>query len=170
MNRTEKAALVETLNKTFSDSALVVVTHQVGLTVDEVNDLRGKMRAAGARYKVTKNRIARLALKGTEYENLEASFTGPTAIATSDDPVAAAKVAVEFANANEKLSIVAGALGTKMLDVEQVKALAKLPSLDALRAKLLGLLQAPATKVAGVLQAPAGQMARVLSARGSQEG
>ena len=102
MNRTEKAALVETLNKTFTDSTLVVVTHQVGLTVDEVNDLRGKMRSAGARYKVTKNRIARLALKGTEYENLDASFTGPTAIATSEDPVAAAKVAVEFANANEK--------------------------------------------------------------------
>lgn len=170
MNRTEKAALVETLNKTFSESTLVVVTNQVGLTVDEVNDLRGKMREAGARYKVTKNRIARLALKGTEYENLDEQFKGPTAIATSDDPVAAAKVAVEFANKNEKLTIVAGALGANMLSVEQVKDLAKLPSLDALRAKLLGLLSSPATKVAGVLQAPAGQMARVLSARGSQEG
>ena len=102
MNRTEKAALVETLNKTFSESALVVVTHQVGLTVDEVNQLRGKMRSAGGRYKVTKNRIARLALKGTQYESLDALFTGPTAIATSEDPVTAAKVAVEFANANEK--------------------------------------------------------------------
>lgn len=170
MNRTEKAALIETLNKTFSEAAVVVVTHQVGLTVDEVNDLRGKMRAAGARYKVTKNRIARLALKGTEYENLDESFKGPTAIATSEDPVAAAKIAVEFANENEKLTIVGGAIGTKVLDVNAINALAKLPSLDTLRAKLLGLIQAPATKVAGVLQAPAGQVARVLSARGSQEG
>lgn len=168
MNRTEKAALVETLNKTFSESALVVVTHQVGLTVDEVNQLRGKMRSAGGRYKVTKNRIARLALKGTEYESLDALFTGPTAIATSEDPVAAAKVAVEFANTNEKLTIVAGALGTKMLDVEQVKALAKLPSLDELRAKLLGLLSTPATRVAGVMKAPQGQLARVLSAYSSK--
>ena len=168
MNRTEKAALVETLNKTFSESALVVVTHQVGLTVDEVNQLRGKMRSAGGRYKVTKNRIARLALKGTQYENLDALFTGPTAIATSEDPVAAAKVAVEFANANEKLTIVAGALGTKMLDVEQVKALAKLPSLDELRAKLLGMLSTPATRIAGVMKAPHGQLARVFSAYSSK--
>jgi len=170
VNRTEKAALVETLNKTFSEAAVVVVTHQVGLTVDEVNDLRGKMRAAGARYKVTKNRIARLALKGTEYENLDASFTGPTAIATSADPVAAAKVAVEFANENEKLTIVGGAMGTKVLDVNAVKALAKLPSLDELRAKLLGMIQTPATRIAGVMQAPGGQVARVIGAYSSKEG
>ncbi|MBT5265047.1 MAG: 50S ribosomal protein L10 [Rhodospirillaceae bacterium] len=170
MNRTEKAELVETLNKTFSDSAVVVVTQQVGLSVAEVTDLRRQMRDAGAGYKVTKNRLARLALKGTQYEALEEVFTGPTAIATSSDPVAPAKVAVEFANKNEKLTIVAGAMGDKLLSVEEVKALAKLPSLDELRGKLVGLLQAPATKIAGVLQAPAGQLARVLSARGSQEG
>lgn len=170
MNRTQKAELVDTLHQTFSDATVVVVTHQVGLTVDEVNDLRGKMRAAGASYKVTKNRLARLALKGTQYENLTDSFTGPTAISTSSDPVAAAKVAVEFANKNDKLTVMGGALGEKMLDADGVKALAKLPSLDELRGKLVGLIQAPATKVAGVLQAPAGQLARVMSARGSQEG
>lgn len=170
MDRTEKAALVDTLHGTFSEAAVVVVTKQVGMTVAEVDDLRRKMRAAGARYKVTKNRIARLALKGTQYENLDGVFTGPTAIATSADPVAAAKVAVEFANSNEKLTIVAGAIGAKLLDAEQVKALAKLPSLDELRAMLVGLLQTPATRVAGVLQAPAGQLARVFAARAEQEG
>jgi large subunit ribosomal protein L10 len=148
----------------------VVVTRQVGLTVAEVDDLRNRTRAAGARYKVTKNRLARLALKGTQYEDLDGVFTGPTAVATSLDPVAAAKVVVEFANKNEKLTIVAGSIGGKMLDVEQVKALAKLPSLDELRGKLIGLLQAPAGKIARLLQTPGGQLARVLAARAEKEG
>ena len=170
MDRAQKADLVGALHKTFAESTTVVVTRQVGLTVAEVDDLRNRTRAAGARYKVTKNRLARLALKGTQYEDLDGVFTGPTAVATSLDPVAAAKVVVEFANKNEKLTIVAGSIGGKMLDVEQVKALAKLPSLDELRGKLIGLLQAPAGKIARLLQTPGGQLARVLAARAEKEG
>jgi large subunit ribosomal protein L10 len=170
VDRAQKADLVGALHKTFAESTTVVVTRQVGLTVAEVDDLRNRTRAAGARYKVTKNRLARLALKGTQYEDLDGVFTGPTAVATSLDPVAAAKVVVEFANKNEKLTIVAGSIGGKMLDVEQVKALAKLPSLDELRGKLIGLLQAPAGKIARLLQTPGGQLARVLAARAEKEG
>ncbi|MCA1941684.1 MAG: 50S ribosomal protein L10 [Caenispirillum bisanense] len=169
MDRTEKAAVIGALNATLKGAAVVVVTRQVGLTVAESSDLRRKMQAAGARYKVTKNRLARLALKGTKYEGLDGLFTGPTAIAWSSDPVAAAKVSVEFAKSNEKLTIVGGALGDKLLGAEGVKALAALPSLDELRGRLVGLLQAPATKVAGVLQAPAGQLARVLKARAEKQ-
>ena len=170
VNRTEKGELVASLHNHLQETTLVVVTQQVGLTVAEVDSLRRQMREASAGYKVTKNRLARLALKGTQYEHLEGVFTGPTAIASSKDPVAAAKVAVEFANKNDKLTIIGGALGDRALSIEEIKALAKLPSLDELRGKLVGLLQAPATKVAGVLQAPAAQLARVMSARASQEG
>jgi len=164
VNREEKAQQIDALNQTLAATTLVVVTRQSGLTVAEVSDLRRKMRAGGASYKVTKNRLARLALKGTKFEGIDPLFVGPTAVAVSKDPVAAAKVAVDFAKDNEKLTIVGGALGEKLLDAEGVKALAGLPSLDQLRAKLLGLLQAPATKIAGVLAAPAGQLARVLKA------
>jgi large subunit ribosomal protein L10 len=122
------------------------------------------MREAGGKFKVTKNRLAKIALKETKFEALEESFKGPTAIAVSKDPVAAAKIAVEFANENEKLTIIGGALEADLLDVDGVELLAKLPSLDELRGKIVGLLQAPATKVAGVLQAPAGQLARVMGA------
>ncbi len=164
MDRSQKEKLVGSLNKALSETACVVVTHQVGLTVDEVTTLRRQMRAAGASFKVTKNRLARRALAGTQFEQLSPMFTGPTAIAYSRDPVAAAKVAVEFANKNEKLRIVGGSLGPQQLDAEGVKSLATMPSLDELRAKLLGLLQTPATRIAAVLQAPGGQLARVLSA------
>ena len=168
MDRAQKKELVAELNQTFEGAGLVVVTHQTGMTVGESSDLRGQIRAAGAGFKVTKNRLTRLALEGTKYETLKSLFTGPTAIAYSEDPVAAAKVCVEFANKNEKLTIVGGALGEKVLDVNEVKALAKLPSLDELRGKIIGVLQAPATKVAGVVQAPAGQLARVISAYASK--
>lgn len=169
MDRAQKEAAVAGLNQTFGQVNLVIVTHQSGLTVQESMDLRRKVREAGASFKVTKNRLTRLALEGTRFQALQSLMTGPTALAYSEDPVAAAKVCVEFAKVNEKLTIVGGALGEQLLDVSGVQALAKLPSLDELRAKLVGLLQAPATKVAGVLQAPAGQLARVFSAYGSQD-
>lgn len=169
MDRGKKEALVAELRQTFDENELVVVTHQSGLTVAEASDLRRKMREAGARFKVTKNRLAKLALKDTKFEHLTDDFTGPTAIAVSVDPVAAAKVAVEFANKNDKLQIVSGALGEKGLDADGVKALAKLPSLDELRGKIVGLLQAPAGKLAAVTQAPAGQLARVFGAYAAKD-
>ena len=169
MDRAQKKELVAELHQTFEGAGLVVVTHQSGMTVGESSDLRGQMRAASAGFKVTKNRLTRLALEGTKYQALESLFTGPTAIAFSEDPVAAAKVCVEFANKNKKLIIVGGALGEKVLDVNDVKALARLPSLDELRGKIIGVLLAPATKVAGVVQAPAGQLARVLGAYAAKD-
>lgn len=168
MDRSQKHKLVDSLQELFSQSGLVVVTRQSGLTVAEVTELRRQMRAAGATYKVTKNRLARLALKDTPYQELDSLFTGPTAVACSKDPVAAAKVAVKYAEGNEKLTVLGGALGDRKLDVAAVKSLAALPSIDALRAKLIGLVNAPATKVAGVLQAPAGQLARVFGAYGAK--
>lgn len=170
MDRAKKQELVAELQETFESNNLVVVTQQSGLTVSEVSELRKQMREAGASFKVTKNRLAKIALKGTKFENLSDHFTGPTAVAASEDPVAAAKVAVEFANKNEKLQIVCGSLETEALDADAIKALAKLPSLDELRGKLIGLIQAPATKVAGVLQAPSGQLARVVGAYGNSDG
>lgn len=168
MNRTEKADLVGSLRQTFEGSEVVVITHQTGLTVAEVEGLRSKVREAGAGYKVTKNRLARLALQGTRYEGLSDLFTGPTSVTTSVDPVAAAKVIVEFANSNEKVTIIGGGLGERALAVDEIKALAKTPPLDESRAKLVGLLQTPASRLVGVLVAPAGQVARVLGARGEQ--
>src|SRR3546814_166332 len=147
MDRAQKAELVSTLHDTFAEIGVVVVTRNLGLTVAQSTDLRAKMRDAGASYKVTKNRLARIAVRGTAYEQLGDLLTGPTALATSPDPVAAAKVAVEFAKTNDKFEIVGGAMGETLLDVEGVKALASLPSLDELRAKIVGLVQAPATKV-----------------------
>ena len=164
MDRAQKEKLVTSLQQALSDTACVVVTHQTGMTVEEVTDLRRQMRAAGANFKVTKNRLARRAFQGTKFEQLAPMFTGPTAIAFSRDPVAAAKVAVEFANRNEKLRIIGGGLNEQQLDVAGVKSLATLPSLDELRGKILGMLQTPATRIASVLQAPGGQIARVLGA------
>lgn len=169
MDRTQKEELVAEMRQTFSGTAVVVVTHYTGLTVAEMSALRAKMRDQGAGFKVTKNRLTRLALDGTPYRGLSDLFTGPTAIAYSDDPVAAPKVAADFAKSNPKLVLLGGGLGDKVLGVEDVKTLATLPSLDEIRGKLVGLLNAPATKVAGVLQAPAGQIARVLAAHAEQE-
>ncbi len=168
MDRAQKEKLVTSLQQALSDVACVVVTHQTGMTVEEVTDLRRQMRAAGAHFKVTKNRLARRAFAGTKFEQLAPMFTGPTAIAFSRDPVAAAKVAVEFANRNEKLRIIGGGLNEQQLDVAGVKSLATLPSLDELRGKILGLLQTPATRIAAVLQAPGSQIARVLGAYAKQ--
>ncbi len=168
MNREEKTQLIETLQSTLSEATTVVVTHQTGMTVAESTDLRIKMREAGASYKVTKNRITRIALQETKFENLSDLFTGPTAMGTSADPVAAAKILVDFAKSNNKLTIVGGSLDGKVLDKDGVVSLASMPSLDELRAKLVGLLNAPATKVARVAQAPASQLARVIKARADQ--
>jgi large subunit ribosomal protein L10 len=170
VERSQKEKLVATLQHELSDTVCVVITHQTGLTVAEVTVLRRQMREAGASFKVTKNRLARRALVGTKFEPLSSMFTGPTAIAYSRDPVAAARVAVEFANKNDKLRIVGGSLGDRQLDAAGVKALATLPSLDQLRAKLVGLLQAPAGRLAAVLEAPAAQLARVLDAYAKKAG
>ncbi len=168
MNRSQKAELIETLQSTFNEASTVVVAHQVGMTVVESSDLRGKMREAGAGFKVTKNRIAKLALKGTRFEALESMFTGPTAIGTSNDPVAAAKILVEYAKSNDKVAVIGGSMDGKILDKAGVEALARLPSLDELRGRLVGLIQAPAAKVARVTQAPANKVARVIKAREEQ--
>jgi large subunit ribosomal protein L10 len=138
------------------------------MTVNEVEELRSVMRDAGTGYKVTKNRLIRLALKGTQYESLESSFSGPTAIATSNDPVATVKASVEFANKNEKFSIVAGAIEGSILSLAEIKKLSELPSFDELRAKIVGLLQAPARNLVGVLPASGAKIARVLSVRSQQ--
>ena len=169
MDQAQKRELVTELNGVFTNAASVVVTHYSGLTVAEINDLRNQMRQVGANFKVTKNRLVRLALADTPYAPLMEMFSGPTAIAYSQDVVAAAKIAVKFAKTNEKLVVIGGAMGETLLDVNGVQELASLPSLDELRGKIVGLLQAPATKVAGVLQAPAGQLARVLGAYASKD-
>ncbi len=168
MDRSQKEDLVASLNGVFGSVNLMVVTRPIGLTVVESTQLRRNMGAEGATFKVTKNRLTRLALKGTSFEPLTDLFVGPTAIAYSDDPVAAARVAVKFADGNDKLEILGGALFAEMLDASAVKALAKLPSLDELRGQIIGMLNTPATRIAGVLQAPAGQVARVISAHASQ--
>ena len=170
MERSDKEKLVQSLHHALADTVCVVVTHQTGLTVAESTELRRQMRAAGASFKVTKNRLARRALVGTKFEQLSPIFTGPTAIAYSRDPVAAAKVAVAFANRNEKLRIVGGGLGEQQLDEAGVKALATMPSLEQLRAKLVGVLQAPAARIAATLQAPGSQLARVLDAYAKKTG
>lgn len=169
MDRSQKADAVAALNSTFAESGVVVVTRNLGLTVAQSTNLRTKMRDAGASIKVAKNRLARIALKDTDYEGLSDLLTGPVALATSTDPVAAAKAVVEFAKTNDKLEIVGGAMGTLVLDEAGVRALASLPSLDELRGKLVGLVLAPATKIAQVVNAPAAKLARVFGAYSTKE-
>ncbi len=164
MDRTEKREFVSSLASVFAETSMVVVTQNKGLTVAEVSDLRRKMRAGGSTFKVAKNRLAALALDGTPFDGIKPMLKGPTALAWSRDPVAVAKTAVDFAKTNEKFVVIGGALGTQTLDAAGVRALADLPSLDTLRARLVGMLQTPATRVASVLQAPAGQLARVFGA------
>lgn len=169
MDRSQKADAVAQLNAVFNEVGVVVVTRNLGLTVAQSTDLRSKMRDAGASYKVAKNRLATLALKNTSYEGLEEYLSGPTALAWSTDPVAAAKAAVEFAKTNDKLEIVGGSMGGQMLDEAGVRALASLPSLDELRGKLVGLVNAPATKIAQVVNAPAAKLARVFGAYSTKD-
>ena len=169
MDRAQKAESIEALKSVFNDSGAVVVTHYMGLTVAEMTDLRGRLRKEGAAFKVVKNTLAQKALQGVAGEAGDALFKGPVAIAFAPDPVSAAKVATQYAKDNEKFSVVGGLMGTQVLDKGGVSALATLPSLDQLRGKIIGLLQAPATKIAGVLQAPAGQLARVVGAYAAKD-
>ena len=164
MDRTEKREFVSSLAAVFAETSMVVVTQNKGLTVAEVSDLRRKMRAADSTFKVAKNRLAALALDGTPFDGIKPMLKGPTALAWSRDPVAVAKTAIDFAKTNEKLVVIGGALGTQTLNANGIKALADLPSLDTLRAGIVGMLQTPATRVASVLAAPAGQLARVFGA------
>ncbi|WP_319773147.1 50S ribosomal protein L10 [Breoghania sp.] len=164
MDRAEKREAVSALNTVFSDAGVVVVAHYAGLSVADMTSLRAKVREAGGSVKVAKNRLAKLALQGTEVEHINDLFQGPTVIAYSDDPVAAPKAVMDFVKGNEKLVVLGGALGSTNLDAEGVKALASMPSLDELRAKLVGMISTPATRIAQVLSAPAGQVARVIGA------
>jgi large subunit ribosomal protein L10 len=169
MDRAQKQENVEALKGVFEASGAVVVTHYLGLTVAEMTDLRGRLRTEGAQLQVVKNTLAQKALNGAAGEGGEALFKGPVAIAFAKDPVSAAKVATQYAKDNDKFVVVGGLMGQQVLDQKAVSALAALPSLDQLRGKLIGLLQAPATKVAGVLQAPAGQLARVFNAYATKD-
>lgn len=169
MDRSQKADSVAQLNAVFSEAGVVVVTRNLGLSVAQSTELRTRMRDAGASYKVAKNRLAKLALKDTDYTSIEAYLTGPTALAYSADPVAAAKAVVDFAKTTDKLEIVGGSMGSTALDADGVKALASMPSLDELRGKIVGLINAPATKIAQVVNAPAAKLARVFGAYGAKE-
>ena len=168
MERAAKRELVSTLNDVFNTTSVVVVAHYAGLTVADMQKLRTQMKQAGASVKVSKNRLAKIALEGTDVVAIGSLLKGPTVIATSNDPVAAPKVAVEFAKANEQFVILGGSMGKTVLDTNGVKALASLPSLDELRARLVGLIQAPATKLAQLANAPAGKLARVIQAHASK--
>jgi large subunit ribosomal protein L10 len=169
MDRSQKSDLVDQLKNVFSETSVVVVTRNHGLSVDQSTDLRNKMRDAGAQFKVAKNRLALIALDGTRYQPIGDLLKGPTALATSTDPVAAAKVAVEFAKTNDKFEIVGGAMGDTVLDVNGIKALAALPSLDELRATIIGLIQAPASKIARTVNEPGAQLARIFTAYAAKE-
>ena len=164
MDRSQKADLVTELKNVFTETSVVVVTRNLGLSVAQSTDLRLKMRDAGAQFKVAKNRLALIALEGSKYSSIGDLLSGPTALATSIDPVAAAKVAVDFAKTTDRFEIVGGAMGETLLDVNGIKALAALPSLDQLRATIIGLVQAPATKIARTVSEPGAQLARVFGA------
>ena len=168
MDRAAKKEAVATLNGVFKSTAVVVVAHYSGLTVPQMQNLRKQMKQAGATVKVAKNRLAKIALEGSDVASIASLLKGPTVIAISDDPVAAPKVAIDFAKANEQFVILGGAMGKTALNVDGVKQLASLPSLDELRAKIVGLVQAPATKIAQVVNAPAAKLARVVQAYASK--
>lgn len=168
MDKMQKTEWIDGLKQSLAQSQTVIVTHYAGLSVAEMTDLRRKVSSTGAEFKVTKNTLAKLVVKDTPFELLTDLFSGPTAISYSPDPVAAAKAVVDFAKDNEKLVILGGALQNEAMDVDRIKALAKLPSLDELRAKLVGMINTPATRIAGVLQAPGAQLARVLNAYAQQ--
>lgn len=169
MDRTQKSESVAQLNAVFSEAGVVVVTRNLGLSVAQSTDLRAKMRDAGATYKVAKNTLAKLALKNTAYTGLDEYLSGPTALAYSADPVAAAKAVVDFAKTTDRMEIVGGSMGGQLLNEAGVRALATMPSLDELRGTLVGLINAPATKIARVVNEPAAKLARVFAAYGNKQ-
>ena len=169
MDRAQKAETVESLKSVFAGAGVMVVSHYAGLTVADMTVLRGRLRKEGGALKVVKNRLVKLAIGGTPKEGASKLFTGPTAIAYSADPISAAKVAVAYAKEKEQFVVLGGLFGDQLLDKQGVQALATLPSLDELRGKIVGLLQAPATKIAGVLAAPGGQLARVINAYATKD-
>jgi len=169
VDRAEKRELVTGLSDAFKSAGSVVVAHYAGITVAQMNDLRSKMRAAGGTVKVAKNRLARIALQGTESEGIQDLFTGQTLIAYSEDPVTAPKIAADFAKGNDRLIILGGALGSTSLNADGVKALAALPSLDELRARLVGMIATPATRIAQIVNAPAASVARVIGAHARKD-
>jgi large subunit ribosomal protein L10 len=169
MERAEKREVVSALHDVFANTGVVVVAHYAGLSVADMTKLRSEMRDAGGQVKVAKNKLVKLALDGTDAKGIADLMTGPTCLAYSDDPVAAPKVLVKFAKAKDKFVILGGTMGATVLDAKAVSSLADLPSLDELRGKLVGLLQAPATKIARTVKEPAGQLARVFAAYGSKE-
>jgi large subunit ribosomal protein L10 len=169
MDRAQKAEQVAALKQTFNETQVVVITRNLGMTVAQSTALRNRMREVGASYKVTKNTLTLIALEGTTYASIGDMLTGPTALATSKDPVAAAKAAVDFAKTTDKFEIVGGAMGDTVLDLAGVKALAELPSLDQLRATIIGLIQAPATKIARTINEPGAMLARVIGAYAAKD-
>ena len=170
MDRAQKAESIETLRGVFADAGAVVVTHYLGLTVAEMTDLRGRLRAQGAKLKVVKNTLVQKALDGANGEAGDRLFTGPVAIAYAPDPVSAAKVVTDYAKGNDKFTVVGAIMGAAVLDAKGVGSLATLPSLDQIRGQLIGLLNAPATRIATVVAAPAAQIARVLAAHAEKNG
>ncbi len=169
MNREQKGEMIESLKDVFSNTGVVVVAQYSGLTVADMTSLRKNLKQAGGQVKVAKNRLVKLALQGKDQEGISDLFSGPTLIAYSDDPVSAPKIAVEFAKTNEKLVILGGAMGSEVMDVNAIKTLASLPSLDEIRSKMVGLVQAPATKIARITVEPASLLARVTAAYGASE-
>jgi len=169
VDRAAKKKLVATLNEVFKDTGVIVVAHYSGMTVAQMTEYRSRIKEAGGAVKVAKNRLAKIALKETPVEAITNLFSGPTCIAYSDDPVAAAKITVEFSKDNKQLVVLGGAMGATVLDIDAVKSLAALPSLDELRGKLVGLIQAPASKIARIVNEPGTQIARVLQAKSTQD-
>lgn len=168
MTKQQKNQQITEITAKLNEAGIALVVHNNGLTVAQMNVLRAKMREAGAEFKITKNRLAKIAAKDTTYANISELLKGPTAVATAKDPVAVAKGIVEFAKTNEKLVIVGGAYGAQKLDIKAIEQLSRLPSLDELRAKIVGMLKTPATRIACVLQAPGSQVARVIDAHSKQ--
>jgi len=169
VDRTQKQEVVDSLRQTFNDAGIVIVSHYIGINAGEADALRKSMRAVDARFQVIKNSLARRAIEGTPYGGIVDLFTGPTAIAYSNDLVAAAKASVDFAKGNENLVILGGAISGQRLEPGEIRDLAALPSMDELRGKIVGILSTPASRLVGVLSAPAGQVARVIAAYGDSQ-